>query len=213
MAMLKVNKRESTGKYVAFDLRKRGMLPGVIYGKGFDNLPLQLSHHDLIQLLHSGERYIELDIEGTTQPAIIKSLQHGNFGEEILHVDFAAVTATSIVQVEVSLEFKGEAAGIQDGGMVEESLYSVEIECQAKNLPESIVVDISDLKVDDVWYVKDLPKFEGITYVTAEDIAVVSCHIPMEVEEEPETPAEPIEGEAPEGEDAAAPAEEPKKEE
>ncbi len=199
MATLKVEKREAKGKYAAFKLRQEGYIPGVVYGRGTANTHIKVPLKDFKQLLHSGERLINLDIEGQEQQALLKDVQHGIFEGEVLHADFRVVTKDTKLHVEVPVELAGEAAGKEVGGVVEQALFDVAVECLPGALPEKIVLDISQLAVETVWYVSNLPRPEGVTYTTSETVAVVNCHMPAgaeveeeeEVVEEPETTAEP----------------------
>jgi large subunit ribosomal protein L25 len=200
---MKVETREGTGKYVAFDLRKRGYIPGVVYGKGRENINVTVPLHDFEQLLHQGERLLDLEIGGETQSVIVKDVQHGVFDHEILHADFRMISATDELNVEIDISIDGQAIGVEHGGVLDQNLFAVEITCLPKDLPDHVVVNVSDLDVNDVLYVKDLPALPGVTYQTPEETAVVSVTAPAaepEPEEAEEAPLEGEEGEAAEPE-------------
>ena len=185
MAVLKVQKREGTGKYVAFDLRKQGMIPAVLYGKGAENVNLIVCEKELQEIVASGERLLELDIEGKTQKAIFKAAQHENIGDKLIHADFRIVDENTVLHIYVEVELTGTAAGEEVGGVVEQDLHKVQVACKPANLPEVINVDVSSLLVGKVLYVKDLPAIDGVSYKTPESVAVVSCHgASADVEEE-----------------------------
>ncbi len=186
MAVLKVQKREGTGKYVAFDLRKEGMIPAVLYGKGFENINLAVDEKELQELVRSGERLLELDIDGKMQSAVFKAAQHENIGDKLIHADFRMVDADTELHVEVEIALTGIAAGIDAGGVVEQDLHAVQIACKPSDLPEIITVNVSKLNIGDVIYVKDLPVISGVAYQTHENVAVVSCHGVAAAEEEEE---------------------------
>ncbi len=186
MAVLKVQKREGTGKYVAFDLRKEGMIPAVLYGKGFENINLTVDQKELQELVKSGERLLELDIDGKKQRAVLKAAQHENIGDKLIHADFRMVNEDTELHVEVEIALTGIAAGIDLGGVVEQDLHTVQVACKPGDLPEVVTVDVSPLNIGDVLYVKDLPAISGVVYQTLEDVAVVSCHGVSEAEEEEE---------------------------
>ena len=176
MAVLKVQKREGTGKYVAFNLRKEGMIPAVLYGKDAENVNLAVNEKEIQELVKSGERIFDLDIEGKTQKAVLKAAQHENIGDKLIHADFRLVDANTVLHVEVEVELVGTAAGEDVGGVVEQDLHKVHIACKPADLPEVIKVDISKLVVGSVLYVSDLPAVAGVEYQTQETVAVVSCH-------------------------------------
>ncbi len=188
MATLEVEKREQTGKYAAFQLRAQGFLPGVLYAKGMENINLKIPLQEFEHLLQEGERVLDLQIGSQQQKAIIKEVQHGTFAHEVMHADFRAISETDTLTVTIRIELAGEAAGVQEeGAVVEQSLFDVEIECLPRHLPEKVEMDVSDMHNGDVLYVKDLPQLEGVKTLTDAEEAVVNCHMPQ-VEEEPEEP-------------------------
>ncbi len=200
MATLTVEKREQAGKYAAFDLRKQGYIPGVIYGKGVDNINVKMPLREFEHLLHAGDRIVDITMGDKKYKVILQDVQHGVFAHELLHADFRTISETESIHVNVGIELVGEAAGIEVGGVVEQSLFEVEIGCLPRNLPEKIELDISAMGVGDTFYVSNLPALEGVEYRTDAGIAVVNCHMPAG-EEEPEEGGEgDAEGEASEPE-------------
>ncbi len=179
MATLTVESREGTGKYASFEMRKQGFIPGVVYGKGLkENLNIRIPIKEFAHLLHTGQRIVDLTVGKKKHKTIVKDVQHGTFDHEILHADFRIVSETDVVHVSVEVELTGEAEGQKTGGVIEQSTFQVDIECLPKDLPSRIALDISDLAVDQVVYVRDLPVIEGVTYRTSKDVSVVSCHMP-----------------------------------
>ena len=179
MASFNVSKREGKGKYKAFELRKAGMIPGVVYGKGIkDNVNVSVNLKEFLALLKTGDRILDLVIDGSPMQALIKAVQHGTYDHEILHVDFRAVSANEVIEIELEIEVAGEAPGIAAGGMLEQNLHHVSARCLPKDLPEKVVVDVSALNIGDILYVEDLPKIAGVEYLFHGNPAVVSCHQP-----------------------------------
>lgn len=178
VATLKAEKRTGTGKYVAFNLRKTGRIPAVLYGKGMENVNLQVMEKDVLQVLKAGERMVELEIEGKAQTALLKSVQRAVIGPSLVHADFRAVDASTTMHLEVPVELIGEAAGVEKGGLIEQALFTVGVSCVPGNLPEKIVLDISTLDIDHAFYVENLPALPGVTYTVEPDVSVVSCHLP-----------------------------------
>lgn len=198
---LKAEKREKTGKYIAFDLRKVGKIPGVVYGKGLkENINLTLDQKEFKQVLASGARVIDLDIAGSKQMAVVKAVQHETIGKNILHVDFRAVDANTTLHLDIEVVLKGDAAGVQQGGIIEQNLHMITLECLPKDLPGSIELDISKLNINDVLLVKDIPAIPGVKFITHEDVPVVSCN--YKTEDKPAEAAPAADAAA----DAAAPA-------
>lgn len=176
MAVLKAEMREGTGKYVAFDLRKKGRIPAVMYGVDSANVNLSVDEHELLMLLRTGDRLIDLDLNGKKQMAILKDLQHPALGKHLLHADFRAIDEKTPLHVDVEVELLGESIGAKTGGVVEIDLHALQVECLPRNLPNSLPVDISELAVGGVIYVRDIKVPAGVTVKTHADVAVVSCH-------------------------------------
>ena len=181
MAAFKVEKREGTGKYIAFELRKQGKIPGVVYGKSLkENINISMVLKEFLSLLKAGERIVDLDMGGQSMHVLIKAVQHGTYDHEILHADFRAISEDETIDVSVDIELQGEeeAPGMREGGMLEHSLHQVTARCKPKDLPEKIVLDVSKMKMGEILYVKDLPKLNGVEYIVHGNPAVVSCHAP-----------------------------------
>lgn len=207
---LKAEKREKTGKYVAFDLRKAGKIPAVVYGKGLEsNINLTLDQKEFKQVLASGSRLIDLDVAGHKQMAVVKAVQHETIGKNILHADFRAVDANTTLHLDVEVVLKGDAVGVQEGGIIEQNLHMITLECLPKDLPASIELDISGLKIGGVLLVKDIPALSGVKFVTHEDVPVVSCNYKSEDKPAAAAAAEPAADAA--AAPAAAPAADAKK--
>lgn len=195
MAKLQAEKREGTGKYKAFDLRKAGRIPGVVYGRSLkENINVSLVLKDFLQVLKAGDRLVDLDVGGSPLRVLLKAVQHGTYDHEILHADFRAVSDDEIIEVVLDIELEGaaDAPGIREGGMLEQNLHQIAARCLPKNLPEKVVVNVSAIAMGDVLYVKDLPGLNGVEYVAHGNPAVVSCRHPLG-----EEAAASAEGEAP----------------
>lgn len=199
MANLKAEKREGKGKYNAFEMRKTGKIPAVVYGKSMkENLNISIVLKEFLQLLKAGERLIDLNIDGKTSNVLLVAAQHGTYDHEILHADFRAISANEVIEVVVDIELEGaeEAPGVKAGGMLEQNMHQVSARCLPKNLPEKVIVDVSGMEIGAVLYGEDLPKLEGVEYVFHGNPAVVSCQQPTAAEEEDE---------AAEGEESTSP--------
>ena len=193
MAILKVTKREGKGKYNAFAIRSQGGIPGIIYGKSLkDNLNVAVNLKEFLAILKAGDRIVDLDIGGSPLNVLVKAVQHGTYEHEILHVDFRAISADEIIEVELEITLAGEAPGVAAGGMLEQNLHHVAARCLPKDLPEKVVVDVSTLQLGSIVYIADLPKLPGVEFVFHGNPAVVSCHHPKSAEAAPAA-----EGEAP----------------
>ncbi|MCC8189625.1 MAG: 50S ribosomal protein L25 [Planctomycetes bacterium] len=179
MANLKVQKREGKGKYVAFNLRREGKIPGVVYGKSLkENINVTVNLKEFLAVLKTGDRIVDLDIDGKSMHVLLKAVQHGTYDHEILHADFRAISDTEKVDVELEIELRGDAAGVAVGGMLEQNLHHIGARCLPKDLPEKVVVDVTPLRMGEILYAKDLPAIAGVEYLFHGNPAVVSCHHP-----------------------------------
>ncbi|MFH1413819.1 MAG: 50S ribosomal protein L25 [Candidatus Omnitrophota bacterium] len=196
--LLEAQLREETGKSKVKDLRGSGFIPAVIYAGGKKPMPLKVSSHDLIQLIHQHRIegvIINLKVKGDkdkSRPCLIKEIQYHPVHDHILHVDFNEVSLTEVIKVNVPVSAKGEPIGVkQEGGSLEHVLWEIEVECLPTDIPEKIEVDVSLLKIDEGIHVKDLPIPPKVKVLNDPDAMVLSV-IPAMKEE---VPVEPVEGE------------------
>ena len=129
---IKIDPRSARGKWKMRRLRAEGVVPGVLYGHGQETIAVQLSGKELLGLVRHGTRVVELTGNGSPETAFIRDLQWDTFGHEILHVDFARVAADEKIQVEVRVELRGTAPGVEEGGVLAQLVHTVEVECKAK---------------------------------------------------------------------------------
>ena len=187
---LKAEQRTAVGRSAARKLKARGVIPAVVYGGKEKPQPLQVSARDISGMLNqaSGENIlVELEIAGepSNRMALIQEIQHSPVGGDILHVDFHAISMDEKIQAEVPLEPIGVANGVKNfGGLLEQSLRSLPIECLPADLPDRITVDVSNLNVGDSIHVRDIQLPAGITAKVQADLTAFSVLAPV-VEEEP----------------------------
>jgi len=196
---LKVERRESTGRSAARRLKAHGIIPAVIYGAKHKPQPLQVAARDINAMLShaSGENIlVELEIAGekTNRMALVQEVQHSPIGGIILHVDFHAVSMDEKIHAEVPLEGIGIANGVKNfGGLLEQSLRTLAIECLPRDLPDRVTVDVSALNIGDAIHVRDIQLPSGVTAKVQADLTAFSVLAPV-VEEAPVAAA--AEGEA-----------------
>lgn len=190
---LSARPRSESGRNAVKSVRARGSVPAVIYGKKSAPANLEVSHRDLEALLsHAvGENIlVELQIEDgakkSTQLSLIQEVQHHPIARTILHVDFQAVSATEEITASVSIEPVGEADGVKNfGGLLEQSIRSIEVRCLPQNLPELIQVDVSALKIGDSIHVRDLKLPAGVSATDDPDLTVFIVAEPTVATEAP----------------------------
>lgn len=192
METLKAIARTNMGTRRARDLRREGMVPGIIYGHKEPPVAFAVSEHDLGRLLQHGEHLVELDLDGQKGNYLVKDVQYDPLGVQVVHVDFARVNLDEAVEVTVPVTLRGTPAGAADGGVLMPALAVVKVRCLVTSIPEEIRVSVKDLKVGDVLHVRDLPALEGVTILLDGDAIVASC---QRVAEEVAAPV--VEGEEP----------------
>ncbi len=166
-------KNKGTGTRVARRLRKNGRIPAVIYGHKQAVVPVTLSREDVWRMVKAPGHLAELDLGGTTETVLIRDVQWDHLGKEILHMDFARVSAEEIIETEVPLDVRGHAAGIAAGGILEQVVHSVRIKCRAWAIPDSIKVDVTNLQVDQGVHVRDLSLPPDVTVDADPDVLLV----------------------------------------
>jgi large subunit ribosomal protein L25 len=187
---LKAERRSATGRSAARKLKARGVVPAVIYGAKDKPQPLQLSERDINAMLSqaSGENIlVELEIDGdqSGRLALVQEIQHSPVRGDVLHIDFQAVSMDEKIHAEVPVETTGTANGVKNfGGLLEQNLRALAIECLPRDLPDRIIVDVSALDIGDSIHVRDLQLPPGVTTRVQPDLTAVSVVAPA-VEEEP----------------------------
>lgn len=206
---LEATLRQTRGKGPARRMRRDGMVPAVVYGKGIDTITLSINPRELTHAL-SGPLRINtvLEIEVKNAPkdvpnqihVLVKDHQYHPVRRDLIHVDFLAVDVNAPVTVDVPLITMGRAIGVQTGGVLSQVYRSLLLECLPAAIPAHVEVDISELDVNDNLSIKDVELPEGVTVALDPETTIISVMAPKAVEEKKE-------GEE-EGEEAAAEGEE-----
>jgi large subunit ribosomal protein L25 len=180
-ASLTAQPRSETGKGVARKLRAAGQLPGVIYGHGREPQPLSINARDfdrLAERVRITSTVIELALDGKTARTLVRELQRDPIKRTVLHVDFQELVAGETVTVNVPLRFVGTPEGVRvGGGILEEIVHQLRVECDPANIPDHLDVDVSVLTIGHSLHVSDLKLPEGIEVADDPEttVAVVSA--------------------------------------
>jgi len=193
---LKAEKRTIIGKRVKA-LRREGIIPALLYGPKTEPVPIQCDERELQHVLAwaGGTNLIALRIGGAGKPkmTLVSEVQRDAITNELYHVDFYQVVMTEKVTAEVNIVFVGEPSAVQQKDvMLLQGADSVEIECLPGDLIHSIEVDLSNLEIDDVIYVKDLQVPDNVTILTDGDELVAKVQ-PLYIPEEEEEVEERVE--------------------
>jgi large subunit ribosomal protein L25 len=186
---LKAEARSDMGRSAVRKLRARGLIPAVIYGRNDKPQPLQVAARDINTMMSqaSGENVlVELEIAGETpsRTALVQEVQHSPVEGDIRHVDFHAISMDQMIEAEVPLEPVGVPVGVKTfGGLLEQSLRTLPIECLPGDLPDRITVDVSQLNIGDAIHVRDIQLPPRVTPKVQLDLTAFSVLEPA-VEEE-----------------------------
>lgn len=193
--------RSVVGKSGARRLRRARRIPGVVYGGSRGSIPVAVNPQELLAALGAGENVlINLSLAGGDGAAqkclvILKALQLDPVKGRPLHADFLEISMERKIRVEIPLALTGESVGVKEkGGVLEQPLRQLFVECLPLHIPEKILVDVSALDVGDALHVRDLSVGEGIRILEDGGRVVASVVAPT-VEEVAaaleEKPAEP----------------------
>jgi large subunit ribosomal protein L25 len=199
-----VEKREEFGSRTSRRLRKSGRVPGVVYG-GSDGECISFSAdaRELRRVLVGAGALIDLKVGGDTKPVIVKDTQQHPVRGELMHIDFLEVRLDEKIQTTVPLHVEGgeEAPGVKEGGVIELPTHELNIEALPTAIPDSIVVDVSGLGMQETMHLSAVTAPEGVTFLDdPEETIIATVVIPAEEPEEPEVEEE-VEGV---GDEAAA---------
>ncbi|HAH19859.1 MAG: 50S ribosomal protein L25/general stress protein Ctc [Omnitrophica WOR_2 bacterium GWF2_43_52] len=184
--ILEVEKRVDTGTAKVARLRKKALFPAVVYGEGKDPLSVQVAAKDFLRLIgiHKGESFvINLKVKdgarSENKSVLIKQIQHDPVSDGIIHVDFHEISLTKTIRVKVPLTAKGDALGVKrDGGVLDHTMWDLEIECLPTQIPESVEVDVSDLKIGDSLHIKDIRLPQGVKVLNDPESVVLAVVTP-----------------------------------
>jgi large subunit ribosomal protein L25 len=195
--VLKAEIRQSTGTSKTVALRNEGKMPAIVYGHKKDPVSVAFNAHELVRAIHHGHRIFEVDLGGTTETLLIKDAQYDHLGKDIIHLDLVRVDLQEKVTVSVALELKGTPEGSHEGGIIDEHLDHLEIECTVATIPDHIEFSIKDVHVGDSVHARDVEMPAGMTLKSAPDALILTCHlVAAAVSAEDEVAHEGEEGEA-----------------
>jgi large subunit ribosomal protein L25 len=196
-------KRDLQGSPNSRRMRKAGMLPAVVYGDGEAATPVQIETHAFEQLLHhhsSETLLVDIEIEGEgSSSVLVKEVQHHPVTSELVHVDLLKVSANKPIQVDITIEVVGEAAGVMVGGVLDLIMHTLAVECLPGDLVDSLQVDVSELEIGSALHASDIKIGAKLKLLTDPEAIVVAVAEPrVEVEPEEEEVEEAEEGAEPE---------------
>ena len=207
---LEVKERERTGSRESRRLRRDGLIPGVLYGRGKAPHAICVPERELRRALTGGHglhAILDVVLEGqkTTHASILKEAQQDPIKGRVIHVDLQEVRLDQPIQAQVVVELVGEAEGVKEGGVLSQVVREINVEALPMEVPDRLELDVSGMVIGDTLRLADLPPREGVTYLDdLEETVLANVTMPTRiVEPEPEEGEELLEGEElPEGEEA-----------
>jgi large subunit ribosomal protein L25 len=190
--VLNAEVRKEFGSKHSAKMRLAGKIPAIVYGHGQEPEMLSLDEHDFSEGLHHGHRLFDVKFSGKTEKLLVKDIQYDHLGKKIIHADLIRVDLSEKVKVETPLIFKGTPAGSHEGGLLEEHLDHIEVECTVTDMPEAIDVSVKGLNIGDSLHARDVKLPDGVKLITDPDAILISCRLPVVIA--PAAAEETVEG-------------------
>ena len=179
---LNVKHRNNNGSSSSRRSRSEGILPGILYGSENEPIAVEMDLHKVEKIVnqHSSDSVLlDIDLDGIGKVSVLmKEIQFHPVTSEILHVDLQRVLANKPIQVDVSVELKGEPEGVKAGGLLDQVLRSITVQSLPADLIESIDVDVSNLEIGDSLSVCDLDISSKLTVINDQNSLVVAVNAP-----------------------------------
>ena len=172
---LKAQAREHTGSKAAVQVRKEGRIPAIVYGHQQEPKAISLDTHDFVEGLHHGHRVLDVQVGRKKETVMVKDVQYDHLGKQVVHADLMRVDVTERVRVAVPIELKGVAKGTHEGGIINEQMDHIEVECVVTEIPESIPVNIKEVEVGDAIHAGDIALPEGLKLITEPETVILTC--------------------------------------
>lgn len=172
------------------ELRNNGKVPAVVYGYQVDNTTLSVEENEFLKVIREVGRNGVIDLNLGEKPVkvMVTDYQYDSLKNQVTHIDFVAINMKSEVTVEVTVELLGEAKGTDEGGIVEQPTFQLEVTATPDNIPENLQVDVSELEIGDTLYVSDIKIDGNFTIENDAEEPVVTVVPPQkEVVEDEET--------------------------
>lgn len=176
--VLNIELRSKTGKGISRQLRKQGLIPGIVYGKGMESVPVSLNPKELVAALAEAGNNTLLALKGVESlegsMAIVTDAFVNPLRGTVGHVDLHRINLSEKVRVEVKLHTVGTAVGVKEGGLLDVTAHSIEVECLPSDIPEFINIDITNLGIGQSIHVGELQIPAGLKVLSDSRASVVS---------------------------------------
>ncbi len=197
--MIEARKRIPGGKNANLRLRKAGMIPAVLYGRGREPVAISVDPDAVAEIFYSdsGQNTIfSVSVDGGERAnAMVRDYQLDPVRGKLIHADLLQIAMDRRLEVSVDVELVGEAEGVKIGGLMDFVTRSIDIECLPGDIPESIEVDVSHLRINDYIRVKNITLDPKIEILTEPDVVIVTIVPPLKEAAPEEVPVETAEPE------------------
>lgn len=178
IASLSIETRASRGTRAAMKLRKQGRIPAIVYGHKQEPIAISVSAEELdraVRVLHA--RVFDININGTAESVLLRELQWDHLGSVMIHADFTRISKDEKVKVTIPVKLKN-APKSTGGGVLDQPLHTLHIECPATRIPDEILIDITNLMLGHPIHVRELTVPEGVKVLEAAEAVVVQLKLP-----------------------------------
>ncbi|MBD3823554.1 MAG: 50S ribosomal protein L25/general stress protein Ctc [Epsilonproteobacteria bacterium] len=167
--------RESTSKKAVKALRRDGYLIANIYGKGLENINAAFKENEYIRTVRNKDTLVfAVKVNGQELNVVAQEYESHPVTGKLLHVDLMVAQPNVVTHYMVPVEPQGEAIGLKNKGMVYVAKPRLKVKCSVENLPEKIVIDVTNMDVGDSKLIRDLPKYENVTFTDSDRVSVLS---------------------------------------
>jgi len=165
-------------------LRRKGLIPGVLYYSGEKNVNIEVDKSILFHAMQSGQRIFEIEQQGKSQFTMIKQVQYHPVTDEVVHLDLMRVRRSEKMTITVPLVLIGDAKGVKEGGLLSQSINQLEINCFPTDVPEQIELNVEDLELNSSMNISDIKlKNDDIEIITDGEVNIVNISKLVEEEE------------------------------
>jgi len=197
---LAAEKRDGTGTRSSRRLRHDGRVPAIVYGRKQNPMPVSVDYGELEAIVRHHSRMLDITLGKNAERVLLVDLQHDALGRDITHADFIRVAMDEVIHLDVPIVLRGQAKGEQHGGVAEQVLTQVTIECLPGDIPEEIGHVISEMEVGDSVHVGDLVPPEKVSIASDPTLLVVTVAVTKKAvaEADDEAVSEEVDADGPE---------------
>ena len=212
MNNIKAKKRENTASGFTNNLRKKGLIPAILYGGKNPNQNISVEKKSISKIINSDSflsKVLELDIEGKKEKVLPRDVAYHVLSDEPVHIDFMRIVSGSklVLEIPVKFENQSESPGLKRGGVLNIVRRKVELKCPADNIPDDIIIDLTGTDIGTSIKISSVKLSENVKPTITDRDFVIATVAPPTIIKEPEKPAEAEGAEGAEGDAAATGAE------